>query len=85
MNTERLLHLRRSIEAQLCWALQHNGDEELVDILRSESERLSAIINASQPLAPRPSRLSVSQVASRIASALHLLGASAGRNTGKSF
>jgi hypothetical protein len=46
MNTEQLLHLRRSIEAQLCWALRHNGDEELVDILRSESERLSA---------PRPS------------------------------
>jgi hypothetical protein len=46
MNEDQLLQLRSSIEGQLRWALQHNGDEELVDILRSESERLSEIIDA---------------------------------------
>jgi len=44
MNKEELLRLRKSVEAQLRWALRHNGDEELVNILHSESERISAMI-----------------------------------------
>jgi hypothetical protein len=50
MNKDQWLQ-SRSIEGQLRWALQHNGDEELVDILRSESERLSENIDA--PRCPR--------------------------------
>jgi hypothetical protein len=54
MNKDQLLQLRSSIEAQLSWALQHNGDEELVDILRSESARLSEIIDAQRSHCPSP-------------------------------
>ncbi len=44
MNEEELLRLRKSVERQLNWAARHNGDEELLDLLRSESQRLSAMI-----------------------------------------
>jgi len=43
MNKEQLLKVRKDVERQLRWALQHNGDEELLDLLHSESERLSKI------------------------------------------
>jgi hypothetical protein len=48
MNEEELLQLRRGVEAQFNWVLKHNGDEELADLLRSERERLSGIINPPQ-------------------------------------
>jgi hypothetical protein len=48
MDRDQLLQLRSGIEAQLSWALQHEGDEELLDILRSESARLSEIIDAQR-------------------------------------
>jgi hypothetical protein len=48
MNEEELLQLRRGVEAQFSWVLKHNGDEELADLLRSERERLSGIINPPQ-------------------------------------
>jgi hypothetical protein len=41
MSKERLSELHRGIEAQLRWALAYEGDGELLDLLRSESERLS--------------------------------------------
>jgi hypothetical protein len=49
MNKEKLLQLQRRVEAQFGWVLRHNGDEELVDLLRSERERLSGIINPTIP------------------------------------
>ena len=51
MDKEEFLQLRRSVEAQFSWVQRHNGDEELADLLRSERERLSGIINA--PRSPR--------------------------------
>jgi hypothetical protein len=48
MNEEELLQLRRGVEAQFSWALKHSGDEELADLLRSEGERLSGIVNPPQ-------------------------------------
>jgi hypothetical protein len=50
MNKEQLLRLRRSVDAQLCWATLHDGDEELLDVLRSESERLAAMIERNVQL-----------------------------------
>jgi hypothetical protein len=50
MDRDQLLQLRSGVEAQLSWALQHDGDEELVDILRSENARLSEIIAAQRDL-----------------------------------
>jgi hypothetical protein len=51
MNEQQFLQLRRGVEAQLRWALRHNGDEELLDILCSESQRLSEIIRHCRPSA----------------------------------
>jgi hypothetical protein len=35
---------RERVEAQLRWALLHGGDQELLDLLRVESDRLFAMI-----------------------------------------
>jgi len=42
MTREQLEHQRESVEAQLRWAILHDGDEELLDLLRFESDRLSS-------------------------------------------
>jgi hypothetical protein len=42
MSKGQLSRLRGSIEAQLRWAVAYGGDRELLDLLRSERERLSA-------------------------------------------
>ena len=48
MSKERLSELHRGIEAQLRWALAYEGDGELLDLLRSESERLSGQVAPGQ-------------------------------------
>jgi hypothetical protein len=47
MSKGQLSRLRGSIEAQLRWAVAYGGDRELLDLLRSESERLSAQLKAT--------------------------------------
>jgi hypothetical protein len=42
MSKERLSDLHSGVEAQLRWALAYEGDGELLELLRSESRRLSA-------------------------------------------
>lgn len=44
MTRMQLEQQRAGIEAQMRWAFLHDGDEELVDLLRSEIERISAKI-----------------------------------------
>ena len=40
-------------EAQLRWAIKNNGDQELLDMLRSERKRLVAITRKGIPVMPR--------------------------------
>jgi hypothetical protein len=44
MPRKQLEQLRECVDAQLCWALSHCGDQELLDLLRLESDRLSVMI-----------------------------------------
>jgi hypothetical protein len=44
LTRELLERQRRGVETQLRWAMLHDGDRELLDLLRHESDRLSARI-----------------------------------------
>jgi hypothetical protein len=44
MDRRHLEQTRRSVEEQLRWALLHDGDQELLDLLRIESNRLFAVM-----------------------------------------
>jgi hypothetical protein len=46
MNRRELEQTRDRVEEQLRWALVHDGDQELLDLLPIESERLSLKITA---------------------------------------
>jgi hypothetical protein len=35
---------REGVEVQIRWAILHGGDQELLDLLRIESDRLSAVL-----------------------------------------
>jgi hypothetical protein len=54
MEREKLFQLRQSVEAQLSWVLRHNGDEELLDLLRVESEQLSMRLGQNLPHGREP-------------------------------
>jgi hypothetical protein len=47
MTRQKLEMLRDGVEAQKRWALVHGGDQELVDLLRDETKRLSVMIKLS--------------------------------------
>jgi hypothetical protein len=44
MTRQQLEQLREGVEAQMRWAVLHGGDQELLDLLRVESDRLSGMI-----------------------------------------
>jgi hypothetical protein len=44
MTRKQLEQLRERVKAQTRWAVLHGGDQELLDLLRVESDRLSAMI-----------------------------------------
>jgi hypothetical protein len=44
MNRKLLEQQREGVKAQLRWAVLHGGDQELLDLLRIESDRLLAMI-----------------------------------------
>jgi hypothetical protein len=44
MTREQLEQVRKSVQAQLRWAMLHDGDEELQELLCFENDRLSAMI-----------------------------------------
>jgi hypothetical protein len=46
MNRRQLEQKRECVEEQLRWALLHDGDQELLDLLRIESDRL--LVNIAQ-------------------------------------
>jgi hypothetical protein len=46
MTRAQLEQQREGVEAQLCWAVLHRGDQELLDLLRIESSRLCVMIRA---------------------------------------
>jgi hypothetical protein len=46
---------REGVEAQMHWAIIHGGDQELLDLLRVESDRLGLMTGQVAPgRAPRP-------------------------------
>jgi hypothetical protein len=44
MTREQLEQKLDGLKAQVHWAALHHGDQELVDVLRDESDRLSGMI-----------------------------------------
>jgi hypothetical protein len=44
MTRKHLEQLRECVKAQIRWALAHGGDQELLDLLRIESDRLFVMI-----------------------------------------
>jgi hypothetical protein len=44
MTRKQLEQQRECVESQLRWAVLHGGDQELLDLLRLESDRLFAMI-----------------------------------------
>jgi hypothetical protein len=58
MNRKQLEQLREGVEAQMRWAVLHGGDQELLDLLRIESDRLFVTIGQcpdranGRPIAP---------------------------------
>jgi hypothetical protein len=47
MAREQLEQQRERVKAQMRWAVVHGGDQELLDLLRLESDRLFAMIGQS--------------------------------------
>jgi hypothetical protein len=47
MNRKQLVRQRERVEAQMRWAEAHCGDQELLDLLRLESDHLFAMIGQS--------------------------------------
>jgi hypothetical protein len=46
MTRKQLEQVREGVEAQMRWALAHGGDQELLDLLRIECDRLFPKIEA---------------------------------------
>jgi hypothetical protein len=44
MTRQQLEQKRGGLEAQMRWAALHHGDQELMDVLRDESDRLSGMM-----------------------------------------
>jgi hypothetical protein len=44
MTREQLERKRDGVKAQIRWAALHRGDQELIDVLRDESSRLSMML-----------------------------------------
>ncbi len=63
MTRKQLEQLRESVEEQLRWALLHDGDQELLDLLRIESDRLSTTIGQCPDLPMAQPKRSVSRPA----------------------
>jgi hypothetical protein len=53
MTREQLEQVRKSVQAQLRWAMLHGGDEELQELLCFENDRLSAMIGELPRSAPQ--------------------------------
>ena len=49
MTRKQVEEQREGVKAQMRWAVLHGGDEELLDLLRVESGRLSAMIGQCHP------------------------------------
>ena len=53
MDREQLEQVRKSVDAQLRWAMLHDGDQELLEVLLFERHRLSVLMRqmprSSQP------------------------------------
>jgi hypothetical protein len=49
MTGKQLKQQREGVEAQMRWAVLHGGDQELLDLLRVESDRLFAMIGQCHP------------------------------------
>jgi hypothetical protein len=47
MTRRQLEQQRERVEAQMRWAVVHGGDQELLDLLRLERDRLFAMIGQS--------------------------------------
>jgi hypothetical protein len=55
MTREQLEQVRKNVQAQLRWAMLHDGDEELQELLCFENDRLSAMIDElSQSIPQNP-------------------------------
>jgi hypothetical protein len=55
MTRNQLEQVRKSVQAQLRWAMLHDGDEELQELLCFENDRLSAMIDElSQSIPQNP-------------------------------
>jgi hypothetical protein len=54
MTRQQLELLRHGVEAQMRWAALHDGDRELMDLLRDESTRLSMMIGQYPPKGDHP-------------------------------
>jgi hypothetical protein len=56
MTRNQLEQVRKNVQAQLRWAMLHDGDEELQELLCFENDRLSAMIDElSQSIPQNPS------------------------------
>jgi hypothetical protein len=62
MNRKQLEQQQKFVEAQMRWALLYGGDEELLDLLRIESDRLSVTM-AQSAHHPHPRRTAISPFA----------------------
>jgi hypothetical protein len=49
MTRQRLELLWQGVERQIRWAAVHGGDQELLDLLRDESDRLSTTVDQYAP------------------------------------
>jgi hypothetical protein len=58
MTRTQLEQQREGVEAQIRWAVLHGGDQELLDLLRIESDRLCLMTGQgpSRGSTPRPPR-----------------------------
>jgi hypothetical protein len=56
MTRKPLEQQRECVEAQLRWAELHGGDQELLDLLRVESDRLFAMIEKCPMIENFPSQ-----------------------------
>jgi hypothetical protein len=54
MTKRQFERLRGGVETQLRWALVHGGDQELMDLLRDQSARLSMMIGQYPSQADHP-------------------------------
>jgi hypothetical protein len=56
MAREQLERQRERVKAQMHWAVVHGGDQELLDVLRLEGDRLFAMVSQFIPEEKRRDR-----------------------------